>query len=167
MSDVCCDRSPAEGDASLHSAMRSKPSGESFSRGAVGAAVEGVVAEVLSWPGNEDVRSVNAVVGETNDGGLNDIRGLHVTRDHVLAAIDGAKGGAVEEGAVGAGTGTVAFGWKGGIGTSSRRVRQGQETYTVGVLVQSNYGGKLTIAGVPVWKELTPQRGRPVASRHG
>jgi D-aminopeptidase len=123
----------------------------------VGTALEATVRWTLAQPGNDNVRSVNALVGETNDGGLNDIRGLHVTRDHVLSAIDGAKGGAVEEGAVGAGTGTVAFGWKGGIGTSSRRVRQGQETYTVGVLVQSNYGGKLTIAGVPVWQELTPR----------
>jgi D-aminopeptidase len=102
---------------------------------------------------------VNALVGETNDGGLNDIRGLHVTRDHVAAAIAGARDGAVDEGAVGAGTGTVAFGWKGGIGTSSRRIRQQSDEWTVGVLVQSNYGGRLTIAGVPVWKSLTPQTG--------
>ena len=78
----------------------------------------------LEQPGNDNVRSVNALVGETNDGTLNDIRGLHVTRDHVMAAIDGAKTGPVDEGAVGAGTGTIAFGWKGGIGTSSRVVRQ-------------------------------------------
>ena len=123
----------------------------------VGTALEATVRWTLAQSGNEDVRSVNALVGETNDGGLNDIRGLHVTRDHVTAAITSAKSGAVEEGAVGAGTGTVAFGWKGGIGTSSRRVRQGQETYTVGVLVQTNYGGKLTIAGVPVWKDLSPR----------
>ena len=127
----------------------------------VAAAMDATVRWTLTQPGNEQVRSVNALVGETNDGGLNDIRGLHITREHVTAAIAGAKGGEVSEGAVGAGTGTVAFGWKGGIGTSSRRVRQGQETYTVGVLVQSNYGGKLTIAGVPVWKELSP---RPPAS---
>ena len=125
----------------------------------VGTALDATVRWTLAQPGNDDVRSVNALVGETNDGGLNDIRGLHVTRDDVLAAITSAKGGAVDEGAVGAGTGTVAFGWKGGIGTSSRRIRQGQNTYTVGVLVQSNYGGKLTIGGVPVWKELSP-RGR-------
>jgi D-aminopeptidase len=124
---------------------------------AVGAALDATVRWTLAQAGNENVRSVNALVGETNDGGLNDIRGLHVTRDHVLAAITGAKTGAVEEGAVGAGTGTVAFGWKGGIGTSSRLVRAGDATYTVGVLVQSNYGGKLTIAGVPVWKELSPR----------
>jgi len=123
----------------------------------VGTALEATVRWTLDQPGNDNVRSVNVLIGETNDGGLNDIRGLHVTREHVVAAISNAKSGAVEEGAVGAGTGTVAFGWKGGIGTSSRRVRQGQETYTVGVLVQSNYGGKLTIAGVPVWKELSPR----------
>lgn len=123
----------------------------------VGTAMDATVRWALAQPGNEQVRSVNALIGETNDGSLNDIRGLHVTREHVTAAITGAKTGAVEEGAVGAGTGTVAFGWKGGIGTSSRRVRQGQDTYTVGVLVQTNYGGKLTIAGVPVWKELSPR----------
>ena len=110
----------------------------------------------LAQSGNENVRSVNALVGETNDGGLNDIRGLHVTRDHVTAAINTAREGAVEEGAIGAGTGTVAFGWKGGIGTASRRARQQNDTWTVGVLVQSNYGGRLTIGGVPVWRELTP-----------
>jgi D-aminopeptidase len=132
----------------------------------VGAAMDAVVRWTLAQPGNGDVRSVNALVGETNDGGLNDIRGLHVTRDHVQSAITAAKTGAVDEGAVGAGTGTIAFGWKGGIGTSSRRVRIGSETYTVGVLVQTNYGGKLTIAGVPVWQELTPadaRRTSPVA----
>jgi len=128
----------------------------------VGTAVDAVVRWTTAQAGNENVRSVNALVGETNDGTLNDIRGQHVTRDHVLAAINGAKTGAVEEGAVGAGTGTIAFGWKGGIGTSSRTVRQGtngNETWTVGVLVQTNYGGKLVINGVPVWKELTPARG--------
>jgi D-aminopeptidase len=123
----------------------------------VGTAVEAAVRWTLAQPGNENVRSVNALVGETNDGGLNDIRGLHVAREHIDAAIKGAKSGPVEEGAVGAGTGTVAFGWKGGIGSSSRRVRQQNETYTVGVLVQTNYGGKLTVAGVPVWKALSPR----------
>jgi D-aminopeptidase len=125
----------------------------------VGIAVDAVVRWTLGQPGNENVRSVNALVGETNDGGLNDIRGLHVTRDHVAAAIAGARDGAVDEGAIGAGTGTLAFGWKGGIGTSSRRIRQQSDEWTVGVLVQSNYGGRLTIAGVPVWKELSPQTG--------
>jgi D-aminopeptidase len=123
----------------------------------VGTALESVVRWTIAQPGNENVRSVNGVVGETNDAGLNDIRGLHVTYEHVKAAIAGAKPGAVEEGAVGAGTGTVAFGWKGGIGTSSRRVRQQNDAWIVGVLVQTNYGGRLTIDGVPVWKDLTPR----------
>jgi D-aminopeptidase len=133
----------------------------------VGTAMDAAVRWTLAQPGNEGVRSVNALVGETNDGTLNDIRGLHVTRAHVTAAIANAKTGAVEEGAVGAGTGTVAFGWKGGIGTSSRTVRQGSDTWTVGVLVQSNYGGRLVIDGVPVWKELTPERGRDLPPRPG
>ena len=124
----------------------------------VGTAMDAVVGWTLAQPGNAAVRSVNALVGETNDGALNDIRGLHVTREHVLAAVDGAREGAVEEGAVGAGTGTVAFGWKGGIGTSSRVVTQADGRWTVGALVQSNYGGRLTVAGVPVWKELAPSR---------
>ncbi len=126
----------------------------------VGVAVDAVVRWTIGQPGNETVRSVNALVGETNDGTLNDIRGLHVTREHVASAIAGAKTGAVEEGAVGAGAGTIAFGWKGGIGTSSRRVRQQSDTWTVGVLVQTNYGGRLVINGVPVWKTLSPT-GRP------
>jgi D-aminopeptidase len=135
----------------------------------VGTAIEATVRWTIAQPGNENVRSVNAVVGETNDGGLNDIRGLHVTADHVLAAISGAKEGAVQEGAVGAGTGTVAFGWKGGIGTASRVVQQRDERWTVGVLVQSNYGGRLTIAGVPVWREMSPRgdRGNPPPSADG
>ena len=99
----------------------------------VGTAVEAAVRWALAQPGNEDVRSVNALVGETNDRSLNDIRALPVTREHVLAAITGANEGPVQEGAVGAGTGTVAFGWKGGIGTSSRIVEQGNDRYTVGV----------------------------------
>jgi len=123
---------------------------------AVGTAVEAVVRWTLAQPGNENVRSVNALVGETNDGTLNDIRGIHVTREHVAGAIANAKGGPVDEGAVGAGTGTIAFGWKGGIGTSSRVVRIGSGTWTVGVLVQTNYGGKLVIDGAPVWKEVVP-----------
>jgi D-aminopeptidase len=124
---------------------------------AVGTAVEGVVAWTLARTGNEDVRSVNALVGETNDGGLNDIRGGHVTRTVVTDAIDAARGGAVAEGSVGAGTGTIAFGWKGGIGTSSRRVALGENVWTVGVLVQSNFGGRLTMGGVPIWRSLTPE----------
>ena len=130
----------------------------------VGTAVEAVARWTVGQTGNENVRSVNALVGETNDGSLNDIRGFHVTRDSVLSAIAGATTGAVEEGAVGAGTGTVAFGWKGGIGTSSRVVRIQNSTYTVGLLVQTNYGGKLTIAGVPVWRELTPRSAAPSPS---
>jgi D-aminopeptidase len=125
---------------------------------AVGIAVDATVRWTLAQQGNADVRSVNALVGETNDGGLNDIRGLHVTREHVTSAIANARPGPVEEGAVGAGTGTRAFGWKGGIGTSSRRVKHRDGEWIVGALVQSNYGGRLTIAGVPVWKHLTPPR---------
>jgi D-aminopeptidase len=128
---------------------------------AVGTAVDAVVRWTLGVDGNTNVRSVNALVGETNDGGLNDIRSLPVTRDHVLRAITNATEGPVAEGAVGAGTGTIAFGWKGGIGTSSRVVRQGGAegaAYTVGVLVQSNYGGRLTIDGRPIWRTLTPGR---------
>ncbi len=112
---------------------------------------DAVVDYTLALPGNEAVQSINPVVAETNDGRLNDIRGRHVGREDVLAAIRAAKPGAVEEGAVGAGTGTVAFGFKGGIGTSSRKLPSG---YTVGVLVQTNYGGLLTIAGAPVGREL-------------
>ena len=124
----------------------------------VGVAVDAVVRWTLAYSGNENVRSVNALVGETNDGGLNDIRTIPLTGDHVTAAIAAARDGAVAEGAVGAGTGTIAFGWKGGIGTSSRVVAQQSDTWTVGVLVQSNYGGRLTIAGVPVWRELSPSK---------
>jgi D-aminopeptidase len=123
---------------------------------AVGPAIEGVVAWTLAQPGNEKVRSVNAIVGETNDADLNDIRGGHVTRSHAIEAIRSAAAGPVKEGAVGGGTGTTAFGWKGGIGTASRRVPMLEEVWTVGVLVQSNYGGRLTIAGVPAWRELSP-----------
>ena len=109
---------------------------------------------ILDLPGNEDVLSVNPVVGETNDGYLNDIRGRHITRDDVFAAIKNAKSGPVEEGDVGAGTGTVAFGGKGGVGTSSRKLPQSLGGYTVGVLLQTNFGGVLTIAGAPVGEEL-------------
>jgi D-aminopeptidase len=111
---------------------------------------DALVDYMLALPGNEKVQSINPLVGETNDGLLNDIRGRHVGRDEVLSAIRNAKTGAVEEGSVGAGTGTVAFGLKGGIGTSSRRTAG----YTVGALVQTNYGGVLTIAGAPVGVEL-------------
>jgi D-aminopeptidase len=120
----------------------------------VGTAVESVVAYTVQQPGNGDVRSVNALVGETNDGGLNDIRGQHITREHVFQAIATASEGAVSEGSVGAGTGTRAFGWKGGIGTSSRSLPARYGGYRVGVLVQANFGGVLTIDGAPVGKEL-------------
>src|SRR5712692_3073005 len=104
----------------------------------VGTAMDAVVRYTIAQPGNEQVRSVNALVGETNDGGLNDIRGFHVTREHVLDAISNAKSGPVAEGAVGAGTGTICYGWKGGIGTSSRKLASGRG-YTVGVLAQTNF----------------------------
>ncbi|HVF68760.1 MAG TPA: P1 family peptidase, partial [Pyrinomonadaceae bacterium] len=115
---------------------------------------DALIEWVLGQPGNEDVRSVNALVAETNDGQLNDIRGRHVGRDEVFAALKGAKGGEVEEGSVGAGTGTVAFGFKGGIGTASRVVPRKFGGYTVGVLVQTNFGGVLTMNGAPVGREL-------------
>ena len=117
-------------------------------------AADALIDWMLALPGNEDVRSINPVVGETNDGLLNDIRGRHVGREEVFAALRGAKGGAVEEGAVGAGTGTVAFGFKGGIGTSSRVLPESLGGYTVGVLVQTNFGGVLTMNGAPVGREL-------------
>ena len=121
---------------------------------AVGAAVQAVVAWTLRQPGNERVRSVNALVGETNDGALNDIRSFPVQAADVVSAIDGAHGGPVEEGSVGAGTGTVAFGWKGGVGTASRRLPAALGGHTVGALVQSNFGGVLTIDGVRVGELL-------------
>ena len=120
----------------------------------VGAAIDGVVRWTIDQPGNDNVRSVNALVGETNDGGLNDIRGQHVKPQHVLDALKNASGGGVAEGSVGAGTGTQAFGWKGGVGTASRKLDARFGGYTVGVLVQSNYGGVLTMDGVPVGKAL-------------
>ncbi len=109
---------------------------------------------MLAIPGNENVQSVNALVAETNDGFLNDIRGRHIMRDDVFAALKNAKSGTVEEGSVGAGTGTVAFGWKGGIGTSSRKLPASLGGYTIGVLVQTNFGGVLTIDGAPIGVEL-------------
>lgn len=115
---------------------------------------DAVISYMLALPGNEDVLSINPVVGETNDGYLNDIRGRHISFEDVFAAIKNAKDGPVAEGAVGAGTGTVAFGWKGGIGTASRRVPASLGGYSVGVLVQTNFGGVLTIAGAPVGQEL-------------
>ena len=115
---------------------------------------DALVSYMLSLPGNEDVLSINPVVGETNDGYLNDIRGRHISPDDVFGAIKNAKGGPVEEGDVGAGTGTVAFGWKGGIGTASRRLPTGLGGYTIGVLVQTNFGGVLTVSGAPVGQAL-------------
>lgn len=120
----------------------------------VAQGIEGLITYTLSQKGNENVRSVNCIVGETNDGGLNDIQGRHVTANHVLQALAAAKGGPVEEGCVGAGTGTVCFSWKGGIGTSSRVLPESLGGYTVGVLIQSNYGGILEIEGVPVGQRL-------------
>ncbi len=117
-------------------------------------AADALVTWMLARPGMEHVRSLNPVVGETNDGFLNDIRARPLTPEHVFRALDAAAGGPVVEGAVGAGTGTVAFGWKGGLGTSSRRLPETQGGYTVGVLVQSNFGGDLTLAGVPVGRQL-------------
>ena len=115
---------------------------------------DALISYMLALPGNDDVLSINPVVGETNDGYLSDIRGRHLTPDDVFAAVRNAKGGPVEEGAVGAGTGTVVFGWKGGIGTSSRRLPANIGGYTIGVLVQTNFGGVLTIGGAPVGQEL-------------
>jgi D-aminopeptidase len=120
----------------------------------VGAVMDGLVRWTLDQPGNDAVRSVNALVGETNDGGLNDIRGQHVRPQHVVDALKSANTGVVEEGSVGAGTGTQAFGWKGGIGTSSRKLDARYGGYTVGVIVQSNYGGVLMMDGAPVGKSL-------------
>ncbi|MDG1021838.1 MAG: P1 family peptidase [Emcibacteraceae bacterium] len=117
-------------------------------------AADAILDWTLAQEGNEAVRSVNNVVGETNDAGLNDIRGRHLTADIIIKAIEGAKSGSVEEGDVGAGKGTSAFGWKGGIGTSSRVLPDELGGYTVGVLVQSNYGGILMMDGVPVGEEL-------------
>lgn len=121
---------------------------------AVPRAAEALIDWTLEQPGNEQVRSVNAVVGETNDGTLNDIRRRGVTVGHVREALAAARGGPVEEGCVGAGTGTVAFGWKGGIGTSSRVLPKKLGGWTVGALVQTNYGGVLAMGGAPVGREL-------------
>lgn len=125
-------------------------------------AASAVAHWTIAEPGNENVPRSNALVGETNDGWLNDIRGFHVKPADVLRAIEQAGDGPVAEGTVGAGTGTVAFGWKGGIGTSSRRLTENEGEFVIGVLVQTNFGGRLTIAGIPIWKELEPQQ----ASNH-
>lgn len=120
----------------------------------VPTAADAVIDWTLGQKGNENVRSVNPVVGETNDGFLNDIRGRHVRKEHVLNALAQAGTGSVAEGNVGAGTGTVCFGWKGGIGTASRKLPEKLGNYTVGVLVQTNFGGVLKVNGVPVGQEL-------------
>lgn len=117
-------------------------------------AADALVAWTLRQPGNESVQSVNPVVGECNDGYLNDIRGQHVRADDVLHAVKDATGGAVVEGSVGAGVGTRCLGWKGGIGSSSRKLPPVLGGYTVGVLVQTNFDGLLTIDGAPVGQEL-------------
>jgi len=135
-------------------------------------AADAMTAYLLEQPGMENVRSINPVVGETNDGGLSDIRSRPITEAHVRQALQSAATGPVAEGTVGAGAGTEAFGWKGGIGTSSRRLPTADGRYTVGVLVQSNYGGLLTINGAPVGRELgknpfstRPRDGAPIG--HG
>lgn len=115
---------------------------------------DALIDYMLGLPGNEDVRSVNPVVGETNDGWLSDIRGRHVSKNDVFHAMRSAKSGAVGEGCVGAGTGTICLGFKGGIGTSSRVLPKSMGGFTIGVLVQSNYGGILEINGAPVGREL-------------
>jgi D-aminopeptidase len=117
-------------------------------------AADAMASWMLGQPGMEGVGSINPVVGETNDGGLNDIRSRPIRPEHVVSALEGASTGAVEEGSVGAGTGTRAFGWKGGIGTASRILPETQGGWTVGVLVQSNFGGILTVAGAPVGQAL-------------
>ncbi len=129
----------------------------------VGRAMEAVVYYTLNQKGNEDIFSVNALVGETNDSIMNDIRGFHVTREDVISAIKNAKGGPVEEGSVGAGTGTRSFGWKGGMGTSSRVLPDKYGGYTLGVIIQVSHGGILTIDGAPVGKELGEYRYAPDA----
>jgi D-aminopeptidase len=117
-------------------------------------AADAMAEWMLAKPGMENIRSINPIVGETNDGALNDIRARPITASAVRQALESASSGPVAEGSVGAGTGTVAFGWKGGIGTSSRKLPASLGGYTVGVLVQSNYGGVLTVMGAPVGREL-------------
>ncbi len=132
-------------------------------------AATAMVDWMLALPGNQEVRSINPVVGETNDGWLNDIRGRHVQAADVVRALESAHAGPVDEGSVGAGTGTMALGWKGGVGTSSRKLPSERGGFTVGVLVQSNFGGHLTLDGVPVWRKLSGLKPEALrdASRHG
>jgi len=121
---------------------------------------DAVLDYLLNLPGNEEIRSANPVVGETNDGYLNDIRARHVQAKHVLKALNNAKTGEIAEGCVGAGTGTICFGFKGGIGTSSRIMTGALSAYTVGVLVQTNFGGDLKVDGYPLG-EYFRDHGRP------
>ncbi len=132
----------------------------------VPVAADALIDYTLQFPENRNVRSVNPVVGETNDGGLNDIRGRHITKEHVLQAITSAEGGPVKEGNVGAGTGTSCLGFKGGIGTSSRILPESRSGYVVGVLVQTNFGGILQINGVPVGQELGRYRFRNIKNEY-
>jgi len=125
----------------------------------VPTAADALIDYILSVDDNKKyVKSINPIVGETNDGSLNDIRGRYLTKANVIDAINNAISGLIEEGSVGAGTGTVCFGYKGGIGTSSRVLSKERGSYTVGVLVQTNFGGNLTISGIPVGKELKNQK---------
>ncbi|MCB9287338.1 MAG: P1 family peptidase [Lewinellaceae bacterium] len=124
----------------------------------VPTAADALIDYTLAQEENADVRSVNPVVGETNDGRLNDIRGRHVRKEHVLQAIASAASGPVAEGNVGAGTGTICFGFKGGIGTASRRLPEADGGYTVGVLAQTNFGGVLQVDGLPVGEELRKKK---------
>jgi D-aminopeptidase len=126
---------------------------------------DAMVEWLIARPGMENVRSINPLVGETNDGSLNDIRARPIKPEDVVRALESAAAGPVEEGAVGAGAGTIAFGWKGGIGTSSRVLPQNYDGFTVGVLVQSNYGGILTINGAPVGRELGRYSFRDIENR--
>jgi len=121
-------------------------------------AAEALIEYTLRQSGNENVRSVNPVVGETNDGYLNDIRGLHIKKEHIFKAIENASSGPVEQGVTGAGTGTICFGYKGGIGTSSRKLDEKNGGFTLGVLVQTNFGGGLTIKGVAIEPELAKRK---------
>jgi D-aminopeptidase len=125
----------------------------------VPTAADALIDYILSIGDNRKyVKSINPVVGETNDGSLNDIQGRYLTKENVIEAINNAASGSIEEGSVGAGTGTVCFGYKGGIGTSSRILPKKNGGYTIGVLVQTNFGGNLTIAGIPVEEELKNQK---------
>src|SRR5690606_30043830 len=121
---------------------------------AVGTAMNALIKYSLNLPGNENAQSVNALVGETNDSWLNDIRGFHVQESDVFAAIENARPDEISEGNIGAGTGTMCFGFKGGIGTASRKLPESLGGYTIGVLVQTNFGGVLQINGVPVGEEM-------------